>query len=207
MASIIVGKDSVVMDPHPFFTTHLPDEVILIGKFSGLAEDVKVFAGFEHYAKNVAGFPLNILYFSKFDQVAIDDPDNASEFMERATRHIKKDVYAKGPTIIGNDVLVMYHATILSGVKIGDGAFIGAGSVVAKDVPPYAIVAGNPARVIKYRFSEEQIKALLLIRWWDWTDEEMKEFEEYFYDIDVFVPKALEKMKKEGRLPQNKGVV
>lgn len=181
MAIIIVREHSVALPPNPFRTAYLPDEVILVGKFSGLSADINIFAGLEHYAKNVSGYPLKILYFHKFQE-------------------INREVYSKGPTIIGNDVLIMYNAIILSGVRIGDGAFVGAGAVVTKDVPPYAIVAGNPARIIKYRFTEEQIKALLRIRWWDWNDEEIREFEEYFYDINIFIPKALEKMKKEGRL-------
>lgn len=180
MAIIIMGEHSLSASPDPFFTTYTPEEVIMIGKFSGIAAGVKIYSGLEHYSKNVAGFPLKILYFDKKD--------------------MKKDVYTKGPTIIGNDVLIMYNAIVLSGVKIGDGAFVGAGAVVRKDVPPYAIALGNPARIAGYRFSEEQRKALLRIRWWDWSNEEMKEFEEYFYDIDTFISKALEKMKKEGRL-------
>lgn len=169
------------MPPNPFLTSHMPDELILIGNFSGLAEGVKIFGGVEHYANNVAAYPLKILYFHKFHET-------------------KRDVYTKGPTIIGNDVLIMYNAMVLSGVTIGDGAIVGAGAVVTKDVPPYAIVAGNPAKIIKYRFSEEQIKALLKIRWWDWSDNQIKEFEEYFYDIDTFILRAFKKMKQEGRL-------
>jgi len=76
---------------------------------------------------------------------------------------------------IGNDVYIGYHVIILSGVTIGDGAVIGAGSVVAGDVPPYAIVAGNPAHIVRYRFDEETITKLLEIRWWDWPDEKVKE--------------------------------
>jgi len=72
-----------------------------------------------------------------------------------------------GKTIIGNDVWVGHNATILGGVKVGDGAIIAAGAVVTKDVEPYAIVGGVPAKIIKYRFSEEIIKQLLEIKWWD----------------------------------------
>jgi serine acetyltransferase len=62
----------------------------------------------------------------------------------------------------------------MSGVKIGDGSIVGAGSTVTKDVPPYSIVAGNPAKFIKFRFTEEQIKSLLQISWWDWTEDRIK---------------------------------
>lgn len=175
---VIMGRNSIAPSPSSFLTSNQPDELIIVGNFTGIAEGARIFGGVEHYAGNVAALPLKILFFHKIHE-------------------IKKDVYAKGPTIIGSDVLIMYNALILSGVSVGDGAVVGAGAVVAKDVPPYAIVAGNPARIIKYRFSEEQIKALLEIRWWDWSDQEVRDFEEYFYDIDTFISKAFNKMKRE----------
>ena len=72
---------------------------------------------------------------------------------------------------IGNDVLISTDVTIIAGVKIGDGAIIGAGAIVTKDIPPYSIAVGNPARVIKNRFSDSIIKKLLQLRWWDMTDD------------------------------------
>lgn len=72
--------------------------------------------------------------------------------------------------MIGHDVWLGRNALILSGVNIGDGAVIGAGAVVVKDIPPYAIAAGNPARVIRYRFDRQQIAALEKIQWWNWDD-------------------------------------
>jgi len=80
---------------------------------------------------------------------------------------------SKGPIIIGSDVWVGYKALILSGVRIGDGAVIGARSVVSKDIPPYAIAVGSPIVIKKYRFSEEVIKELLRIQWWNWPDEKI----------------------------------
>ena len=74
----------------------------------------------------------------------------------------------RGDTVVGNDVWLGFEATILSGVTIGDGAVIAAKSVVSADVPPYAIVAGNPARVVRMRFSDADIARLLRIAWWDW---------------------------------------
>lgn len=75
--------------------------------------------------------------------------------------------------IIGNDVWIGYRATILSGVKIGDGAVVGAMAVVTKDVEPYCIVAGNPARTIGKRFDDDTIRKLLEIKWWDWPIEKI----------------------------------
>ncbi len=77
----------------------------------------------------------------------------------------------KGDTVIGNDVWIGYRATILSGVTIGDGAIIGAHAVVTQDVPPYSVVGGNPASVLKKRFDETTIAQLLRLRWWDWDIE------------------------------------
>lgn len=84
-------------------------------------------------------------------------------------------VTTRGDVVIGNDVWVGHQSLILSGVTIGDGAVVGAGSVVRKDVPAYAVVGGNPARVGGYRFSEQHIAALLRIRWWDWPMELIRE--------------------------------
>jgi acetyltransferase-like isoleucine patch superfamily enzyme len=79
-----------------------------------------------------------------------------------------------GDTIVGSDVWTCEECVILSGVTIGDGAIVGAGAVVTKDVPPYAIVGGNPARLIRYRFDERQRDALLAIRWWDWPEDAVR---------------------------------
>lgn len=79
----------------------------------------------------------------------------------------------KGDTVIGNDVWIGQNAVILPGVNIGDGAIIGANSVVGSDIEPYSIVAGNPAKVIRKRFDEETISLLLEFRWWDKSVEEI----------------------------------
>lgn len=85
-------------------------------------------------------------------------------------------------TQIGNDVWIGNRALILQGVKIGDGAVVGAGSVVTKDVEPYTIVAGNPARVIRKRFDDETINRLLALKWWDMSDAELKKCGDRFKD-------------------------
>ncbi len=86
--------------------------------------------------------------------------------------------------IIGNDVWIGRHCMIQDGVNIGDGAIIATGSVVTKDVPPYAIVGGIPAKVIRYRFNAEIIKRLLEIRWWDLSDEKITENIDLFHKAD-----------------------
>jgi acetyltransferase-like isoleucine patch superfamily enzyme len=85
------------------------------------------------------------------------------------------------PIVVGHDVWIGHGAVILSGVTVGSGAIIGAGSIVTKDVPPYSIVGGNPAKVIKYRFSEEIISELLAFNWWDLDPKSLKNIEALFF--------------------------
>lgn len=92
--------------------------------------------------------------------------------------HIDRDV--RGPINVGNDVWIGRRAIILSGVTIGDGVIIGAGAIVAKDVPPYAVAVGNPARVVKYRFAPEEIEFLLTLKWWTWDDDEIQRHADLF---------------------------
>jgi acetyltransferase-like isoleucine patch superfamily enzyme len=126
-----------------------------IGKYCSISTHVIIFLGSEHRTDWVSTYPFPYLW--------------------KEASSIKGHPFSKGDVIIGNDVYIGYHVTILSGVAIGDGAAIGAGSVVTKDVPPYAIVAGNPARIVRYRFDEETIQKLLQVKWWDWPDEKVKE--------------------------------
>lgn len=124
------------------------DANLIIGKFCSITEDTTIFLGGEHRIDWVTTYPFNILW------------KEAGSFYGHP--------HTKGDVIIGNDVWIGKSATILSGVIIGDGAVIGANSVVAKDVKPYEVVAGNPARHIKFRFNEKIINDLLHIAWWDW---------------------------------------
>ena len=87
-----------------------------------------------------------------------------------------KNAYEKvGDTVIGDDVWIGAEAMIMAGIRIGSGAVVAARAVVTKDVPPYAVIGGNPAQVIKYRFDEETIAKLLMLKWWDWAEEAVKE--------------------------------
>lgn len=108
----------------------------------------------------------------------------------------EKPVYDRFQKItqVGNDVWVGTNVTILNGVKIGDGAVIGANSIVTKDVPPYAIVAGNPGKVVKFRFEEKYIRELLAVQWWDMPEEKIKTHFELFTSKDIAL--VIDKLKK-----------
>jgi virginiamycin A acetyltransferase len=93
-----------------------------------------------------------------------------------------KKIKQKGQILIGNDVWIGNNVILLSGIKIGNGAVIGAGAVVSKDIPPYAVAVGNPIRIIKYRFSEEQIEKLQRIKWWNWDSNRIHENREWFHE-------------------------
>lgn len=96
-------------------------------------------------------------------------------------------IESKGNTIVENDVWIGYDATIMPGIKISNGAVIGAKSVVTKDVEPYQIVAGNPAKFIRNRFPELDIFALLKIKWWDWDIQKIKQNVELMKNISEFI--------------------
>ena len=117
-----------------------------IGKFTCISDDVTILLGGHHDYKNKSLYP--------FEQMFIICKD-------------MKTVCSKGDVVIGSDVWIGHGATILSGVTIGDGAVIGAGSVVRCDVPAYAVVMGNPAEIVKYRFAPSTIEKLLAEKWWN----------------------------------------
>jgi acetyltransferase-like isoleucine patch superfamily enzyme len=144
-----------------------------VGHFCSIAREVLFILGGEHDHHNVTSFPLRRrlgLATTKRDMVDIRG------------KHI----------LVGNDVWIGARATLLNGVVVGDGAVIGAGTVVTSSVPPYAVVVGNPPRIVHYRFSPEQIEALLEIRWWDWPDDKIASFSRLLtsHNIDKFIRKA-----------------
>lgn len=96
-------------------------------------------------------------------------------------------IIEKKPIEIGNDVFIGANVTILDGVTIGDGAVIGAGAVVNKDIPPYAIAAGCPIKILRYRFPEDTISKLLKLKWWDMDEKNLQLVEKYFFDVEKFI--------------------
>ena len=124
---------------------------LIIGKFCMIASDVTfIMNGANHLTQSISSYPFAI--FGHDWQNAMKD----------------KTYPNKGNTIVGNDVWIGYNATIMAGVTIGDGAIIATNATVVKDVAPYSIVGGNPAIEIKKRFSDEKIKQLLELQWWNW---------------------------------------
>lgn len=90
----------------------------------------------------------------------------------------------KGDIVIGNDVWIGFEAVIMAGVTIGDGAIIASRAVVTKDVPPYSIVGGTPAKLIRKRFTDEQIDKLLRLKWWDWDEEKVRQNIDKIMDVN-----------------------
>ncbi|QLH37602.1 MAG: CatB-related O-acetyltransferase [Parachlamydiaceae bacterium] len=124
-----------------------------VGKYSSIGPGTTLMLGGEHRTDWVTTYPFSVFW------------PEAAGFVG----HPK----SKGNIFIGNDVWIGYEALILSGVTIGSGAVVAAKAVVTKNVPPYAIVGGNPAKIIRYRFDHETILKLLSIRWWDWPRDEI----------------------------------
>lgn len=130
-----------------------------IGKFCSIACGAKfLFTSANHALHSLSTYPFPIF----FDEWELDAKDIRSAWDN------------KGDIILGNDVWVGYEAVILSGVTIGDGAIIGTRAVVTKDVPPYTIVGGVPAKPLRRRFDDETVERLLALRWWDWEEEKIK---------------------------------
>ncbi|MDH1470982.1 Vat family streptogramin A O-acetyltransferase [Shewanella sp. GD03713] len=165
--SIIVGDYTYYDDPagperfesNVLYHFDFIGDKLIIGKFCAIARDVKfIMNGANHQVSGFSTYPFYI--FGNGWEKATPKPE---------------DLPFKGDTRIGHDVWIGYNATIMPGVNVGHGAIIASQSVVTKDVPPYAIVGGNPATVIKLRFEPEVIHKLLTIAWWDWPIEKISE--------------------------------
>lgn len=155
MALFSVGRHTYHGDIHVH--RYHGHNTVTIGSFSSIASNLQAIIAGSHRYERVTTFPFGFRSHLVFPGV---DVSNYVEF--------------KGGIRIGNDVWIGRNVTLMDGITIGDGAVIAAGSHVVKDVPPYAIVGGNPAKLIKYRFPEEIRESLLRIRWWDWSDEKIR---------------------------------
>lgn len=147
-----------------------------VGRFTSISEKVTVVNGFHPTSGFVSTHPS---FYSKDCCVGLSFC-NHNKFEEFK--------YAEGnyDVVIGNDVWIGYGATIIAGVKIGDGAIVAAGAVVTKDVEPYAVVGGVPAKTIKHRFPEEDIERLMKLRWWEKDIEWIMNNGEKFSSLDKF---------------------
>jgi len=124
-----------------------------IGSFCSIAENVQILLGGHHHAEWLTTYPL------------LD--------MLKESAGTAGCGFSRGDVVIGNDVWLCSNSIVLSGVSIGHGAIVSAGAIVTRDVAPYSVVAGNPARHIRWRFDDSTCKALLAIAWWDWPVEEI----------------------------------
>jgi acetyltransferase-like isoleucine patch superfamily enzyme len=138
---------------HHHIQIKLDGAEIQIGNFCSIAEGVKAYLGGNHRVDWITTYPFGHIHNTTFN-------------------HFKGEGHptSKGDIIIGNDVWIGTDVVLMSGIKIGDGSVIGANSVVAKDVPPYTIVVGNPAMVKRQRFSDDDINFLLQLEWWNMDD-------------------------------------
>ena len=150
-----VNDGRIMVGAHTYFDSQItfglwqPEDKVAIGKFCSLAKNITILGGGEHFTTRATTFPMVLMFAKSRPEHLVDAKD-------------------KGTTVIGNDVWIGLEATIMSGVKIGNGAVIGAKALVAKDIPDYAIAVGNPAQVIRYRFRPKTIQQLNKLGWWDW---------------------------------------
>lgn len=146
---------------------------LVIGKFCSIAKGIEfVMNGANHVMKGISTYPFNII------------GGDWSKNIPNLT-----DLPLKGDTVVGNDVWFGQNVTVMPGVKIGDGAIIGANSVVTKDVPAYAIVGGNPIKVIRYRYDDETVELLEKLSWWNknttWITEHLSQLTTEKVDIKL----------------------
>ena len=169
-----VGRGSYCVD---FNLMHFNEQTysqnVLIGRFSSLSTGINFLLGGRHPYENVSTFPL--------------DSEDVMKKIFGLDRIFRSNRPNHNQIITGHDVWIGFGATIMGGVKIGNGAVIGASAVVAKNIPPYAIAVGNPARVIKYRFDEETIRKLLAVKWWNWSLEKIADNFPLINDVEKFL--------------------
>lgn len=157
--------------------THMYDFIgdkLIIGKFCSIAKGIEfIMNGANHKMDSISTYPFYIM---------------GNDWGSALAPHTN-ELPLKGDTVVGNDVWLGQNVTILPGAHIGDGAIIGANSVVAKDIPPYAIAAGNPCKVKKMRFDDNTIKTLEEIKWWDWDIQKIND------NIDIIMSNDISRLK------------
>lgn len=180
--NIIIGDYTYYDDPEDSenfernVLYHFPfvGDKLVIGKFCALAKGIKfIMNGANHKMSGFSTYPFQI--FGNGWERVMPQSD---------------ELPFKGDTVVGNDVWIGYEAVIMPGVKIGDGAIIAASAVVTKNVPPYTIVGGNPANILRQRFPDETIKLLLDIAWWNWDIEKITINLEKIVGADIEVLKT-----------------
>lgn len=141
---------------------------LTIGNFCSIGGNVTIYLGGEHRTDYVTTYPFGYLHKNIFNL--------NRQYQEHFT---------KGNVVIGNDVWIGDNVTIMSGINIGDGSVIANSSHVVKDVLPFSVVGGNPAKLLKYRFTEKQIEDLLQIKWWYWDDNKINKHIEILHDTNI----------------------
>ena len=149
---------------------------LVVGNFCSIAANVNIYLGGNHRTDWVTTYPFGHIHKNEFN--IFNGEGHPS---------------TKGDVIIGNDVWIGNNVTIMSGVTIGDGTVIANNSHVVKNIEPYSLVGGNPAKLIKYRFTPQQIEKLLEIKWWYWDDEKINTFTPLLCNdnIDTFIKSVL----------------
>lgn len=153
---VSIGSNTSIYGPN--VAIHSKLNAIKVGRYCSIASNVTILE-YSHNLKRPSTYYFNQNIFSG---------------------SVKDDLISKGGVSIGHDVWIGCNSVILGGVNVGNGAVVAAGSIVIKDVPAYAIVAGNPAKIIKFRFSEEKISYLLSTQWWNWDHQTLIDRKSFF---------------------------
>lgn len=148
-----------------------------IGRYTSISETANIYRN--HLINSVTTYPITNPIFVPWE-----------EYKEPQIKKLSEQIEAMNEKVyIGNDVWIAANVMIMPGVSIGDGAVVAAGSVVTKNVEPYSVVGGVPARFIKYRFEKKVIEQLTMIKWWNWSHKKILENAEYMYDMNRFIEK------------------
>jgi len=149
--NVAIGKNTSLWGPNLDINS-TPDFPVKIGNYCSIAKNISL-QTYNHNHKKITSYFMGKNFFNE---------------------NWKNEIVSKGGVDIKNDVWIGSHCVILGGITIGNGSIVAANSLVNKDVPNYAIVAGSPAKIIGFRFDETEIEKLLQLKWWDWSDEKLK---------------------------------